>query len=80
MEHFSLIATPLTQLTRKGVELEWDDLCEQNFQELKNHLIFAPILTLSTVGASYVIFSDVSRQSFGCILMQNGRVIAYAFG
>ena len=36
VEHFSLIATPLTRLTRKGVKYEWNDECEQSFQELKN--------------------------------------------
>ena len=78
VEYFSLIATPLTQLTRKGVELEWDDLCEQNFQELKNHLIFAPILTLPTTEVGYVVLNDASRQGLGCVLIQEGKVIAYA--
>ena len=73
MEHFSLITAPLTQLTRKKVKFEWEKKCEQNFQELKNRLIFVPI------GASYVIFSDASRHGLGCVLMQDGRVIAYAF-
>ena len=78
VEHFSLITAPLIWLTWKGVKFEWDDKCEQNFQELKNCLIFAPILTLSTTGARYVVFSDASRQGFGYVLMQDSRVIAYA--
>ena len=69
LEHFSLIAAPLTRLTRKTVKLEWGDKCEQNFQELKNRLIFASILTLSTIGSGYVIFSDELRQRLGCVLM-----------
>ena len=75
MEHFSLIFAPLT---RKVVKFEWDGKCEQSFQGLKNHLITTPILTLSTIGAGYVVFSDTSRQGLGCVLMQDGRVIAYA--
>ena len=55
MEHFSLIIAPLTRLTWKRVKFKWDDQYDQNFQELKNHLIFAPILTLLTIGAGYVI-------------------------
>ena len=78
MENFSLIAAPLTQLTRKGVKFDWDDKCEQSFQELKNRLVTAPILVLPTVGVGFVMFSDASRQGLGCVLMQNGRVIAYA--
>ena len=32
VEHFSLIAAPLTRLTRKGVKYEWSDVYEQSFQ------------------------------------------------
>ena len=60
------------------MKYEWDEKCEQSFQELKNRLITAPVLVLPTVGVGYVVFSDASRQGLGCILMQNGRVIAYA--
>ena len=78
VKHFSLITALLTRLIRKVVKFEWDDQCEQNFQELNNCLISALVLTLSTTGAGYVIFSDALRQGFGCDLMQDGRVIAYA--
>ena len=78
VENFSLIAAPLTRLTRKGVKFDWDDKCERSFQELKNRLVTAPVLVLSTVGVGFVVFNDASRQGLGCVLMQNGRVIAYA--
>ena len=78
VEHFSLLATPLTRLTRKEVKYEWSDDCEQSFQELKSRLTMAPVLALPTPGVEYVIFSDASRQGLGCVLMQNGRIIAYA--
>ena len=60
------------------MKFDWDDKCEQSFQELKNHLVTAPVFILPTVGVSFVVFSDASRQKLGCVLMQNGRVIAYA--
>ena len=69
----------MTRLTRKGVKYEWDEKSEQSFQELKNHLITALVLILPTIGVGYVVFSDASRQGLGCVLMQNGRVIVYAF-
>ena len=65
-------------MTRKEVKFEWDNQCEKKFQELKNRLITAPVLTLSTIEAGYVIFSDASRQGLGCVLMHDGRVIVYA--
>ena len=65
-------------MTRKGIKFEWDEKCEQSFQELKNQLITAPVLTLSTTRDGYMVFSDASRQGLGCVFMQAGRVIAYA--
>ena len=78
VEHFSLITAPLTRLTRKGVKYEWNDDCEQSFQELKSRLTMALVLALPTPEVEYIIFSDASRQGLVCVLMQNGRVIAYA--
>ncbi|RVX07696.1 Retrovirus-related Pol polyprotein from transposon 17.6 [Vitis vinifera] len=46
IEGFSKIALPLTKLTQKGVKFEWSDDCECSFQELKNRLVSAPILTI----------------------------------
>ena len=77
MEKFSLIVAPLTRLTRKGVKFDWDNKCEQSFQELKNRLVTTPVLILPTVGVGYVVFSDSSRQGLRCVLMQNGKMIAY---
>ena len=78
LEHFSLTTFTFNSVNPKKVNFEWDDQCEQNFQELKNRLIFALILTLSTTRTGYVIFNDASRQGLGCVLMQDDKVIAYA--
>ena len=77
VKHFSLLSASLTRLTRNGVKFEWDEKCEQSFQELKNCLITAPVLTLLTIRVGYVLFSDAFRQSLICVLMQSGKVIAY---
>ena len=69
VEHFSLIAAPLTRLTKKVVKYEWSDDCEQSFQELKSQLTMAPMLALPTPESEYVIFSDASWQGLGCVLM-----------
>ena len=78
MEHFSIIVTPLTRLTKKGVKYEWSEECEQSFQELKHRLTTALVLVLPTLGVEYVVFRDASRQGLGCVFMQDSRVIAYA--
>ena len=77
VEHFSLIVAPLTWLTKKGVKYEWSDDCEQNFQELKSRLTMASVLVLPTPKSEYVVFSDASRKGLGCVLMRDGKIIAY---
>ncbi|KAL0556346.1 hypothetical protein IC582_004859 [Cucumis melo] len=46
-------------------------------EELKKRLMRAPILTLPVTGKKYVIYCDASRQGLGCVLVQEGKVIAY---
>ncbi|KAL0556310.1 hypothetical protein IC582_004823 [Cucumis melo] len=77
VEDFSRIASPLTQLTRKRTPFVWSPACESSFQELKQKLVSAPVLTVPDGSGSFVIYSDASKKRLGCVLMQQGRVIAY---
>ena len=78
IEGFSKISLPLTRLTQKGVKFEWSDDCEHSFQELKERLVTNPILTIPSSSGGFVVYSDASRQGLGYVLMQHGRVVAYA--
>ena len=78
MDRFSKIAAPMTTLTSKNVKFEWTDACEQNFQELKKRLVTALILTIQKGEYGFVIYCDASSQGLGAVLMQHGRVIAFA--
>ncbi|KAH0738661.1 hypothetical protein KY290_037366 [Solanum tuberosum] len=78
VEGFSSIASPLTKLTQKAVKFQWSEACEKSFQELKKRLITAPVLTLPEGTQGFVVYCDASRVGLGCVLMQNGKVIAYA--
>ena len=78
VQDFSILTLPLTRLTRKNVKFEWDENCEQSFQQLKYCLTHAPVLTLPDDGGNFEIYSDASLNGLGCVLMQHGRVIAYA--
>ncbi|TYJ98018.1 reverse transcriptase [Cucumis melo var. makuwa] len=78
IEDFSRLALPLTALTRKNAKFEWSEKCEQSFQELKKRLVTTHILALRVTGKDYVIYCDASRLALGCVLMQDGNVIAYA--
>ncbi|KAL0537061.1 hypothetical protein IC582_026029 [Cucumis melo] len=78
VENFSRIATPLTQLTRKGAPFVWSKACEDSFQNLKQKLVTAPVLIVPDGSGSFVIYSDASKKGLGCVLMQQGKVVAYA--
>ncbi|KAL4017822.1 hypothetical protein IC575_021394 [Cucumis melo] len=41
-------------------------------------LVTAPILTVPDGSSSFVIYSDASKKGLGCVLMQQGKVVAYA--
>jgi hypothetical protein len=75
---FLYITAPLTRLTRKNRKFQWSEECEQSFQELKQRLGTAPVLTFPSGSDEFVIYSDASHKGLGCVLMQHGRVIAYA--
>ncbi|KAL4318940.1 hypothetical protein GQ457_18G015780 [Hibiscus cannabinus] len=75
---FSKVAAPLTKLLQKGVKYEWSDARQQAFEKLKEALINAPVLTQPVSGKEFVVYSDASYAGLGCVLMQEGRVVAYA--
>ena len=78
VEGFSKIATPLTNLLKKDQKFEWSDTCQHSFEGLRQRLTTTPVLALPSGKDGYVVYSDASRQGLGCVLMQDGRVIAYA--
>lgn len=77
VQGFSSIVAPLTKLTRKGVPFVWTDQCETSFRELNKRLTTAPILTLPSCNGRCIVITDASNGGLGCVLMQDGKVIAY---
>ncbi|GJU74199.1 putative reverse transcriptase domain-containing protein [Tanacetum coccineum] len=76
--NFSKIAKPLTSLTQKNQKYVWGVEQKEAFQTLKNNLCDAPILTLPDGVEDFVVYCDASNQGLGYVLMQRGKVIAYA--
>ncbi|KAG8481013.1 hypothetical protein CXB51_025708 [Gossypium anomalum] len=52
--------------------------CQRSFDQLKTYLTEAPVLVQPESGKEFVIYSDASLLGLGCVLMQEGRVVAYA--
>ncbi|KAA0056044.1 ty3-gypsy retrotransposon protein [Cucumis melo var. makuwa] len=68
----------VSELTRKRAPFVWSKACEDSFQNLKQKLVTAPVLTVPDGSGSFVIYSDASKKGLGCVLMQQGKVVAYA--
>ncbi|KAL4360747.1 hypothetical protein GQ457_04G015530 [Hibiscus cannabinus] len=75
---FSKVAAPLTKLLQKGVKYEWLDARQKAFEKLKEALTNAPVLIQPVSGKEFVVYSDASYVGLVCVLMQEGRVVAYA--
>ena len=69
IKDFSRLATPMMRLTQKEVKFDWDDRCEEAFQELKRRLTTAPILIVPDRGQGYTMYCDALRAGLGYVLM-----------
>jgi ribonuclease HI len=78
IEGFSKIVKSLTSLLEKDKKFEWSEACQNSFEELRKRLTTAPVLTMPDIHKSFDIYCDASKQGLGCVLMQEGHVIAYA--
>ena len=67
----------MTRLTWKEVKFDWDDRCEEAFQEVKRRLTTTLILIVSDRGQGYAMYCDASKDGLGCVLMPSERVVAY---
>ncbi|GJT27448.1 putative reverse transcriptase domain-containing protein [Tanacetum coccineum] len=57
---------------------EFGEEQELAFQTLKDKLCNAPVLALPDGPEDFVVYCDASGIGLGCVLMQRGKVIAYA--
>jgi hypothetical protein len=78
IEGFSKIARPMTTLLEKKVEFRWTLECQESFEALKMKLTTTPVLTLPDVHKPFSVYCDASYTELGCVLMQEGIVVAYS--
>jgi hypothetical protein len=78
IEGFLKISKAMTELLEKDKQFEWMPACEASFQELKKRLTTTPVLVMPDMEKSFSIYCDVLGQELGCVLIQDGRVVAYA--
>ncbi|CAB0016071.1 unnamed protein product [Nesidiocoris tenuis] len=79
---FSKVASPLTDLLRKGKKFDWTLECEQAFAQLKTLLTSSPVMAVPNFELPFVVQTDASVQGLGAVLTQRfhdgEKVIAYA--
>jgi hypothetical protein len=75
---FSKIVKPITSLLKNDTKFNWSSRCNKAFEQLKVLLTTAPVLAQPDIEKPFDIYCDASGSGLGCVLMQEGRVIAYA--
>ncbi|KAG8492234.1 hypothetical protein CXB51_009908 [Gossypium anomalum] len=78
VKSFSMIVTQLTKRLQKDVKFDWSEKCQNSFDQLKALLTKASVLVKPKSGKEFVVYSDASLIGLGCVLMQKGKLIAYA--
>src|SRR6266481_2001892 len=65
---YSLIAVPLTQLTKKGIAWDWSDECRTAFNTLKKAFMMAPVLMHWIPDTPIMIETDASDYTLAAML------------
>jgi hypothetical protein len=68
----------MSSLLEKGREFKWDEKYQDSFNQLKLRLMSPPVLIMPDLQKGFDIYCDACGQGLGCVLMQEGHVIAYA--
>jgi hypothetical protein len=76
--NFSKIANPITDLLKKGEKFVWNVGSDEAYQTLKKLLTTSPVLAQPDIKKSFDMYCDASSNRLGCVLIQEGHVIAYS--
>lgn len=77
VQHFGIIAKPLTNLLKKHQQFLWTSESATAFETLKTRLITAPVLALPNFAKTFVIEADACDHGIGAVLLQDGHPLAY---
>jgi len=68
--HFADIAKSLTQLTKKEKIWDWNQECQESFDELKSKLSKTHVLAFQDLKLPFILTTDASRIGLGAALSQ----------
>jgi hypothetical protein len=75
---FSKLVKPITCLLKNHTKFNWSSRCNETFEQLKVLLTTAPVLAQPDIEKPFDVYCKAPGSGLGCVLMQEGRVIAYA--
>jgi hypothetical protein len=75
---FSKVSKPITELLKNQTKFVWLPECNEAFETLKRSLTTAPVLAQPDKEKPFDVYCDASGIGIGCVLMQEGWVIACA--
>ena len=70
ISHYSDLAKPLTNLTKKDRKFEWTEGCQQAFDNLKKQFMENPVLLMPDHSWPFQIESDAFKVATGAVLTQ----------
>jgi hypothetical protein len=76
VRHYGRIVEPLMALTKKDA-FSWTPEATKSFEQLKEVMCKAPILTTPDFTKTFIVECDASGNGIGVVLMQEGRPLAF---
>ncbi|PKU87302.1 RNA-directed DNA polymerase [Dendrobium catenatum] len=76
IQNFSMVAAPLTEILKRP-QFEWTKAAQESFDQLKDLMQRAPVLTLPNFSKVFEVECDASQNGIGAVLSQEGHPVAY---
>jgi hypothetical protein len=70
ISHYSELARPLNDLTKKDKKFEWTTECQEAFDTMKKRFTEEPVLLMPDQSKPFQIESDASKVATGAVLTQ----------
>jgi hypothetical protein len=70
ISHYSELAWPLNDLTKKDKEFEWSTECQEAFDTMKKRFMEEPVLLMPDQSKPFQIESDAPKVATGTVLTQ----------